>query len=138
MEVQNVQKLDGSYTVLLYFTLYTIICTHTELLNDFDSTVVVSCYCLMFKPYFKKSFWGRRQAHYVPNIANFKLLLWSDENTLSGKSFNAVSLGVPSTWPPNCAHIIIIHSAEFPVWYFINILFFNVQKLFNSFSKYVW
>ena len=39
------------YSVLLYFTLYTIICTHTELLNDIDSTVVISCYCLMFKPY---------------------------------------------------------------------------------------
>ena len=38
-------------TVLLYFTLYTSICTHTELLNDIDNTVVVSCYCLTFKPY---------------------------------------------------------------------------------------
>jgi hypothetical protein len=76
-------------TVLLYFTLYTIICTHTELLNDIDNTVVISCYCPMFKPYLKKrSFRGRRQAHYVSNIAHSKLLLWSDENTVSGKSFN--------------------------------------------------
>jgi hypothetical protein len=35
-------------TVLLYFTLCTIICTHTELLNDIDNTVVITCYCLMF------------------------------------------------------------------------------------------
>jgi hypothetical protein len=38
--VQNVQKLECSYTVLLYFTLYTSICTHTELLHDTDNTVV--------------------------------------------------------------------------------------------------
>jgi len=51
MGVQNVKKLEGSYTVLLYFTSYTIICTHTELLNDIDNTDVISCYYLMFKPY---------------------------------------------------------------------------------------
>jgi len=44
----------------------------------------------------KKSCRGRRQAHYVPNIAHFKLLLRSDENAVSGKSFNAESLGVLS------------------------------------------
>jgi len=77
-----------------------------------------SCYSILRSNVYtllKKSLRGRRQAHYVPNIAHFKLLLWSDENTVSGKSFNAVSLGVPSTWPPNCAHIILIHSAESPV-----------------------
>jgi len=82
--------LEGSYTVLLYFTLYTIICTDTELLNDSDNTVVISCYGLMFIPYYKKPLRGTRQAHYVPNIANFKLLLWSDENIVYGRSFNAV------------------------------------------------
>jgi hypothetical protein len=54
---QNVQKLEGSYTVLLYFTLYIITCTHTELLNDIDNTFVILCYCLMFKPCKKKLFW---------------------------------------------------------------------------------
>jgi len=49
--IQNVQQLEGSYTVLLYFILYTIIRTHTEVLNDIDNTVVLSCYCPMFKPY---------------------------------------------------------------------------------------
>jgi len=34
---QNVQQLEGSYAVLLYFTLYTTICTHTELLNDINN-----------------------------------------------------------------------------------------------------
>ena len=48
-----------------------------------------------------------------------------------------LSLGVPRTCPLNCAHIILIHSAESTVWYFINVLLFHVQKLFNSFSKYV-
>ena len=50
MGVQNVQQLECSYTVLLYFNLCTIICTRTELLNDTDNTVVTSCYSLMFKP----------------------------------------------------------------------------------------
>jgi len=34
MGIQNVQQFEGSYTVLLYITLYTIICTLTEVLND--------------------------------------------------------------------------------------------------------
>jgi len=97
MGVQNVQQLEGSYTVLLYFTLYTITCTHTELLNDIDRTVVISCYGLMFKPYFKKISSGKKTSTFFPNVTHFKLLLLSDENTFSGKSFNAVSLGVPST-----------------------------------------
>jgi len=37
-------------TVLLHFTLYTILSTHTELLYDIDNTVVIIYYCLMFKP----------------------------------------------------------------------------------------
>jgi len=134
----KVQQLWGSYTVLLYFILYTISCSHTELLNDIDKPVVISCCGLILITLLKKSFRGRRQVQRVPNIAHFRLLLWSDEHLVSGRSFNAVSLGVPSTWPPNCAHIILIHSAETPVWYFINILLFHVQKLFSWFSKYVW
>ena len=55
----RVQQLEGSYTVLLYFTLYTIICTHTELLNDIDNTVVISCYCLMLSP-IKKILSGKK------------------------------------------------------------------------------
>jgi len=51
MGVQNVQQLEGSYTVLFYFILYIIICTYTELLNDIDNKVIISCYGLMFKPY---------------------------------------------------------------------------------------
>ena len=47
-KMSNIWKV---LTVLLYFTVYTIICTHTELLNDIDNTVVISWYCLMFKPY---------------------------------------------------------------------------------------
>ena len=82
-------------------TLYTIICKHTELLSDINNTVFISCYGLTFTPCLKKkSLRGRWQAHYVPNIAHFKLLSWSDKNAFSGRSFNAVSLGVPSTWPP--------------------------------------
>jgi len=42
MSVQNAQQLEGSYTGLLYFTLSTIVCTHRELLNDIDNTVVIS------------------------------------------------------------------------------------------------
>ena len=43
MGVQDVQQLEGSYAVLLYVSLYTIICTHTEFFNDIDSTVAVQC-----------------------------------------------------------------------------------------------
>ena len=48
-----VYKMSSNWkvlTVLLYFTLYTIIRTHTELLRDIDNTVVGTYYCLMFKP----------------------------------------------------------------------------------------
>ena len=51
MGVQNVQQLEDSYTLLLYFTLYIIICTRTELLNDIDNTIFISYYGLIFKPY---------------------------------------------------------------------------------------
>jgi hypothetical protein len=50
---------------------------------------------------------------------------------------NTVSLRVRSTYPPNCAHIILIRSAESSVWNFINMLLFHVEKLFSWFSKYV-
>jgi hypothetical protein len=115
-----------------YMHTYTIVEWSTQ------CTVVISCYCLMFKPYVKICFFGEDYRHIVPNNAHFKLLLWSDENTFSRKSLNAVSLGVPSTCPPKCAHIILIRYAESSVWYFISILLFHVQKLFNWFSKYVW
>jgi hypothetical protein len=122
-----------SFVVLYFVHNY----MHTYRIFEWDQqcAVVISYYCLMLKPYWK-SFRNRRQAHYVPNIAHFNLLLWFDENSFR-KGFNAVSLAVRSTWPPNCAHIIIIHSAEFSVWYFFNILLFHVQKLFNWFYKYV-
>jgi len=42
------------------YIIYTIICTHTELLDDIDNTVVISCCCLMFKPYLKKVFSGKK------------------------------------------------------------------------------
>jgi hypothetical protein len=54
------------------------------------------------------------------------------------KEFNVISLGVPNTWSPKCAHIILIHSAESPVRYLITILLLYVLKLFSWFSKYVW
>jgi hypothetical protein len=34
----NVQRFVGFYTDILYFTLYTIICIRTELLNDIDNS----------------------------------------------------------------------------------------------------
>ena len=36
-KMSNIWKV---LTVLLYFTVYTTICTHTELLNDIDNTVL--------------------------------------------------------------------------------------------------
>jgi hypothetical protein len=110
---KNWKVLTPFYCTLLYTQLYAHI--QNSWMIDIDNTVVISCYCLMFSP-IKKSFRGRRQALYVPNIAHFKLLLWSDENTVSGEILNAVSLGITYTRPPNCAPIVIIHSAESPVW----------------------
>jgi len=37
MGIKNVQQFEGSCTVLFYITLYTIMCTHTEVLNDIDT-----------------------------------------------------------------------------------------------------
>jgi len=37
MGIQNVQQFEGSCTVLFYITLYTIMCTNTEVLNDIDT-----------------------------------------------------------------------------------------------------
>jgi len=94
MGIQNVQQFEGFYTMLLYVTLHTIICTHKELLNNINNAELCHVTVLMFKPYRKKSSPGRWYSHYVPNI---KLLLRSGENTVFGKSFNAVSPGVPRT-----------------------------------------
>jgi hypothetical protein len=60
-----VYKMSNNWkvlTLLLNFILYTIIHTYTELLNDIDNTVVISCYCLMFKTYLKKLF-GEEYRH---------------------------------------------------------------------------
>jgi hypothetical protein len=46
-----VYKMSNNFLTQFYCTLYTIACTHTELLNDIENTVVISCYCLMLKPY---------------------------------------------------------------------------------------
>jgi hypothetical protein len=51
-----VYKLSNNWKVLTqfyytYFTLYAVISTHTELLDDINNTVVISCYCPLFKPY---------------------------------------------------------------------------------------
>jgi len=122
MGIENVKKLEASYTVLLYFILYTIIYTHTELLNDIDNLVILSYYCLTLKSYLNICFRGSRQELYVPNIDHFKLFLWSEENTVSRKAFNAVSLGKRSTWPQNCAHVILIHSEDSPVWQLFSLM----------------
>jgi len=48
-----VYKMSNNLKILtqFYCTLYKIICTHTELLNYIDNTVVISCYRIMFKTY---------------------------------------------------------------------------------------
>jgi len=71
-------KMSKNWKVLTQFyctfTLYTIICTHTELLNDSDNTVVMSCYCLKFKPYLKKNLFGEDDRHImflIPPISSY-------------------------------------------------------------------
>jgi hypothetical protein len=51
--VQNVQQFERSYPVLLYVT---IVCTHTELLNDIDSASYIM---LLSNVTIKKSFRGK-------------------------------------------------------------------------------
>ena len=60
----DIQK-SNNWKALTHFycTSYTIICSHTELLNDIDNTVVISCYCIMFKPYLKKNIFGEEDRH---------------------------------------------------------------------------
>ena len=83
MGVQNVQQLEGSSS-FIYFTLYTIIRTHTELLNDIDNTVVISCYCLMFKPYLKKkNIFGEEDRHVSSLISPISSYFYDLMKTLS-------------------------------------------------------
>ena len=86
MGVKNVQ-LEGSYTLLLYFTLHTIVCIRTELLNDIDNTVAISCYCLMFKPYLKKKkLFGKEDGHIVFLISPISSYCYDLMTTLSPES----------------------------------------------------
>ena len=41
MGIQNVQQFEGPYTMLLYIIVYTIIYTHTDLLNDTDNKMML-------------------------------------------------------------------------------------------------
>ena len=100
-----------------------------------------SCYIVLRSNVYntlKKSFRGRREAQCDPNIADFKLLLWSDENRVSRRSFSAVSFGVPSIWTPELCSYHSYPFCRIACWYFISILLYHVQKLFSWFSKYVW
>jgi hypothetical protein len=103
---RNLKVLTVLFT-LCYIKLYAHIqnCWMTSTMHN----VVISWYCIMFKLYWrKKNLFGTDYRHVLFLIsARFKLLLWSDKNTFSGKSFNEVSLRVSNTWPPNCAHIIL-------------------------------
>jgi hypothetical protein len=51
----SVQQFERCNIVLLHVMLYTIMCTHAELLTDIDrarnTNRVMSRYCVMFKPY---------------------------------------------------------------------------------------
>jgi hypothetical protein len=140
MGIQNVQQFEVSYKVLwsVYF-IGNYMHIHRIVEWYRQRTVVMSWYRLMLKPYWKKNlFWedGRHIILLISPISSYCYDLV--EIIFSGKCFNAVSLGVPSTWLLNCFHIILIHSAESSVWYFTNLLLFHVQKLFNWFSKYIW
>ena len=94
--------MSNNWKVLIQFhyTLYTIICTHTELLNDTDNIVVISCYGIMFKPYFKKNLFGEEDRHTMFVISSIASYFYGLMKTLSvsGKSLNAISLGVECVW----------------------------------------
>jgi hypothetical protein len=54
------------------------------------------------------------------------------------KSLNAVSLGVPCTWPPELCSYNSYPFHRIACVNFMNILLFHVWELFKWFSKYVW
>jgi len=120
--------------IVLY--LYKITCTHTELLNNIDNTFVILCYCLTFQPFFKKNLIGEEDRHSMfLTLPIFRYCYDPMKNCLR-KVFQCSKSQSTKYLYPNCAHIFLIHSAESPVRYFINILLFHVQKLFNWSSKY--
>jgi hypothetical protein len=84
-ETQNVQQLEGPYTVLLFFASYTIIWTHTELLSDINN-VQLLCQCLS---YIKNIFWTEDR-HITFLISSVSTYCYDLIKTVSGKSFNAV------------------------------------------------
>ena len=65
-------------------SLYTQLCADMQ--NCWMISTVCSCPIVLRSHVYtytkKKSFRGRRRARCVPNIAHFKLLLWSHENTV--------------------------------------------------------
>jgi hypothetical protein len=82
MGVQNVQQFEGSDTVLLYFPLHTVICTHTELLNDIDNTVVMllSNVYALFK---KKNLFGEEDRYIMFLISPISSYCYDLMKTLS-------------------------------------------------------
>ena len=81
------------------------------MLNDIDNTVVKTCYCLIFKPYWKKNLFGEDDRHITFLICliisstflceqlfslmirnkNFEISGWTDTNNGSSKNTNVKS-----------------------------------------------
>jgi hypothetical protein len=76
----NWKVLTQFYCSLLYTQLY----AHTELLNDIDNTVVISCYGLTFIPY-QKNLVGEEDRHIVFLLSPFSSYCCDLMTTLSAE-----------------------------------------------------
>jgi len=107
------KQFEGSYAVLFYVTVYTIIFTHAHIhIDNVQLLCHVTFWCL--SPIETKNIFGEDGRQIMFLISPISNYCYDLMKTLSqGRE----SLGVSSTWPPTCAHIILIHSAESPLWY---------------------
>ena len=96
--MQSVKQFEGSHTVLLYVTLYTIIWAHTELLSDIDNTqFLYYCTVQCVSPNGGGGLFGEDDRHIMFLISSISSYCFTLTKILSPQSFNEVNLGVSST-----------------------------------------
>jgi len=104
MGVQNVQQLEGSYSFIVLHCIHNYVLTCRTVGWYRQCAVVLSSYGLMFIPIQKKNLFGEDDGHAVFLISPISSYCYDLMKTqsvslsVSGKSFTAVSLEVPSTW----------------------------------------
>jgi hypothetical protein len=87
MGIQIVYKFEGSYTVLLYVTLYTVMCTHTEFFTVIHNTHLlchVTVWCLNST---KRNFSGEDDRHIMFLMSTIAIYFYDVMKTFSPKEF---------------------------------------------------